>query len=198
MKDAGACLQCLALHLIKLIFKQGPPCHFIIIITWLNIHRRRKKKYCLTSWLLRNYPVYFVLKQCYFADLFLFFVLVAVNCTVTEGNASVYVCGNASAFVLYSPDRIHPPIRVCLVMTSCPGNGFEGVSAKNCFIKNTLFKKRLFAFVFFSCCCVCVGNCEMLCFWLAYGWVIFFIWYTVVVFSSISLWNILMIISETL
>lgn len=59
------------------------------------------------------------------------------------------------AFVLYSPDRIHPPIRVCLVMTSCPGIGFEGVSAKNCFIKNTLFK-ILIAFACLSCNCIYV------------------------------------------
>ncbi len=78
-----------------------------------------------------------------------------VNCTVTKGNVSVYVCDGHQlrmfiAFVLYSPDRIPPPIRFCLVMTSCPGKGFEGVSAKNCFIKNTLFKK-LIAFSYLSC-----------------------------------------------
>lgn len=66
-----------------------------------------------------------------------------VNCTVTKGSVSVYVCDRQQlrvfiAFALYSPDRIHPPIRVCLVSTSCLGKGFEGVSAKNCFIKNTL------------------------------------------------------------
>ncbi len=59
------------------------------------------------------------------------------------------------AFVLYSPDRIPPPIRFCLVMTSCPGKGFEGVSAKNCFIKNTIFK-ILIAFSYLSCNCICV------------------------------------------
>lgn len=48
-------------------------------------------------------------------------------------------------FVLYSPDGMLPPIRVCVVVTSRPGKGFEGVSAKNCFIKKTLFKNRLLA-----------------------------------------------------
>lgn len=87
-----------------------------------------------------------------------------VNCTVTKGNVSVHVCdGNQwrmfIAFVLYSPDRIQPPIRVCLVMTSYLGKGFEGVSVKNWFIKNTLFK-ILIAFVYLSCNCICVWTWE--------------------------------------